>query len=972
MTDKLKKYILFLCLLTVCNLAGLNTVFAHSNSVLNKLEKISQLDDKQQALSELSQLIESSNIDENDIAAIQIARSKVFFALHQYDLGIDAVIKAKEIAIKPILIAQADKMLGVLLYYKGELKQALQAYQRSLIFYEENQVDDLERDFLEQANLLNNIALVYTSLGQPNSALINYQLAEPLYAKYGDEVDRVDVRYNIAALHISLRRFDSAIDMLKVIVEKRQQFNDGHGVATARADLGIAYKHSGQFELAKKNILAALQYLQLHDYKHDIASQLHNMSELYNDTFDVDQAISYGEQGVIISQEVGHQKAYAGSLQSLAKAYYYSGKLKKAQHYIQRSNAVGSKINYQLLITENFAISALIYASNQQFVTALAEQQKYEKSYLRAENSMLNEQLAEFESKQLSQQIEVLEQQGQLQRLASAKIAQQRNVIILSLIFILVVAFFIYRHYLEKKLTHELELRVKQRTCELEQLSEELGKANRVKSQFLANMSHEIRTPLTAIVGHSESIIYDDIDENKVKDEIEVIHGNSLHLLELINDILDLSRIEANKLELEMQPLNLAELIQYLSDIFDSQAQQKQLDFSIEHQITLPCIIEVDALRLKQILLNLCSNAIKFTEQGQVNLAIQWQHEQLVFTVTDTGIGLTEEHLTQVFELFTQADNSISRRFGGSGLGLSLSNQLAKLMSGKITAQSTLGKGSTFCFSLPCKRCDNIVETSTLDLAPVNENEILFSGKVILAEDHDDNRRLITRLLTRLGLDVTVARNGKEAVKLCIERQPHLVLLDIQMPEMDGVEAFRKLRSLGYNQPIFALTANAMAHEISQYIALGFTGHLKKPIERKNFVATIAKYFPSDSDEMSRNTDDTVIVSSTLRQNQRLIKAEQSLEKVDLSDLTIEFKASLAEDKQGLIKSNSDRQLKQLSTLAHRLSGAAQMFGFSELNQAAKELEAILKTEVNSEQPDYNLISELTYCLIDEINSTVQ
>jgi tetratricopeptide (TPR) repeat protein len=376
MMNRLNKRIILLCFLTLVNLVGLNAANAQDSSVLNQLKQINQLENKEQALIELSQLMTSSLKDKNDIAAIELARSKVFFALHQYKSGVEAVMTAKAIAVNPALKAKADKMLGVLFYYQGELTQALTAYQSSLIFYEENQEAKPEEYFIEQANLLNNIALVYTSLGKANSALVHYKRAEPLYAKYGDEVDRIDVRYNIATLHISLRRFDSAIDILTVIIEKRQQFNDEHGVATARADLGIAYKHSGQFELAKKNILAALQYFQLHDYKHDIASQLHNISELYNDTFDVKQAIFYGEQGVAFSKEVGHQKAYAGSLQSLAKAHYYSGKLKKALNYIKRSNAVGNKINYQLLITENLAISALIYASNQQFVTALAEQKK--------------------------------------------------------------------------------------------------------------------------------------------------------------------------------------------------------------------------------------------------------------------------------------------------------------------------------------------------------------------------------------------------------------------------------------------------------------------------------------------------------------------------------------------------------------------------------------------------------------------
>jgi len=970
MMERLKQVILLLCLLAMGNFGVVSNAWAQDDLLQNQLNQISQLKDKKQALIELSKLFKSSESSAAEQARILLQRGNILFRLHQYNQGVDVVLQAKNTAEKEslsALVAQANKMLGILYYYQGELKQALKAYQKSLVYYDTNQELDINTFAIDRANLLNNIALVYTSLGQANLALITYQLAESLYAKYGNDTDKTDIRYNIAALHISLKRFDIAIAMLKVVIEKREQFNDDFGVARAKADLGIAYKDSGQLKLGKENILAALQFFQKHDYKHDIASQLHNMSEIHNDSFEIEQAIFYGKKAVVVSKEVGHQKAYAGSLQSLAKAYYYTGNLALASQYIEQSTSVGKKIDYQTLLTENLAISALINASNQRYVEALFNHQNYQKRYLRASNNLLNDKLAEFESEQLNQQIVQLEQQRKLQVLQSAKVEQQRNIIILTLVLILVVAFFIYRRYLEKRLMQELELRVKQRTHELEDLTHELEKANKVKSQFLANMSHEIRTPLTAIVGHAEAIIHDDIDKAKVQEDIEVIHGNSLHLLELINDILDLSRIEANKFELDIQPLDLAELIHDLSHTFSSQAQQKNLVFTVKHQLKLPFIIQVDSLRLKQILLNLCANAIKFTEKGLVTLAISWQNEQLIFTVTDTGIGLSKEHLAQVFEIFTQADNSISRRFGGSGLGLTLSNQLAKLMSAKITATSQLGQGSSFCLTLPCQY--NPSDTIPLVIeTPFDENcEAFFSGTILLAEDHDDNRRLIARLLTSLGLDVVVAKNGKEAVNLCIEHQPTLVLLDIQMPEMDGVEAFKTLRSLGCNQPIYALTANAMSHEISQYLAIGFTGHLKKPIERKNFLAIIAKYFTANADETVKAQLENKLPDKTLIESEQIIKAEKLLEDVDLSDLITEFKGNISADRQELELYCENEEITKLAQVAHRLAGAAQMFGFIELNQAAIELESIIKKEAVADKPNHHLISELTHCLVDEI-----
>ncbi|KGJ95265.1 ATP-binding protein [Colwellia psychrerythraea] len=971
MMERLTRIILLLFLFTTASLGLVDKTWAQDSQLKKQLTEISQKSDKKSALEELIILYGSPELTIGEKAEVSLSQGKVLFTLHQYNQGIDAVNNAIELAQQSELFslkAQADKMLGILFYYQGELKRALKAYQISLAYYDNNQIIGMNMFAIERANLLNNIALVYTSLGQSNLALINYQLAEPLYARYGNEEDKIDVRYNIAALLISLRRFDSAIDILTVVIDKRQQLKDGYGVASAKADLGIAYKYSGQFALAKANLLSALEYFQQHGFKHDIAAQLHNMSELYNDMFDVEQAMYYGKKALIISEEVGHQKAYAGSLQSLAKAFFYSGNFKQAEHYIERSIAVGKKIDYQILLTENLAISALISASNQQFIKALKEQQQYEKSYLLTSNNTLNAKLAEFESEQLNQKIVDLEQRRKLQVLQSAKIEQQRNIIILLLILVLVVTFFIYRRYLERRLTQELELRVKQRTHELEDLTIELEKANQVKSQFLANMSHEIRTPLTAIVGHAEAIIHDDIDKDKVQEDIEVIHGNSLHLLELINDILDLSRIEANKFELEIQSLDLVELLQDLSHTFTPQAQQKHLDFTIEHQLPSPFIIHVDSLRLKQILLNLCANAIKFTENGQVMLSISRQKEQLIFTVSDTGIGLSEEHLAQVFEIFTQADNSISRRFGGSGLGLTLSNQLAKLMSGNIEVSSELGKGSCFCLTLPYQHDSNDSIAPLVASPAMDSSEVFFSGKILLAEDHDDNRRLIARLLTSLGLEVIVASNGKEAVTLCVAHQPDLVLLDIQMPEMDGVEAFKTLRALGCNQPIYALTANAMSHEVSQYLGLGFTGHLKKPIERKHFIATIAKYLTNKPNKSAQiNSQDNLIRQAFLT-SELINKAEQSLSQVDLSDLIAEFKVNLSKDKEELIRYRDKGDIKAIALLAHRLAGAAQMFGFIELNQAAKELETIIRKGSMTDKPEHELIGELTHCLVDEIN----
>jgi len=969
-----------ICLLLCLIATPYNFAFAQAQSENNfdaQLTKINNLSDKKEVAAQLGELLLLSKLNTLQQVTVLLAQAKAYFVLSEYKQAISIVLQAKDIAVKQKLTeqeAKTNKLLGVIYYYQGELELALNAYQKSLGFYQKV-MGKVNIFAIERANLLNNIALVYTSLGEGSEALAHYQLAEPLYQKHGDDVDKIDVRYNIAILHIILKRFDVAIAMLKNTIKQRQELGDHEGVAKATANLGVAYKHSGQNILARDHVLSALKYFQQHDLKFDVASQFHNISEIYNKLFIIDKAIYYAEKSIALSKDIGHQRTYSGGLQSLAKAYFYQGNLAAAKTNIDLSTQVAQKINYQTVLIDNLALSALISAGQGDFSQALRHKQNYDKAQFAANNVLLNEQLAKFESQQLAQQVLQLKQTEKLQQLRSVKSQQQRNFLLFALASFLLLIFLLYRRYLESRLTNELESRVRQRTQALEFLTQELQQANQIKSQFLANMSHEIRTPLTAIVGHAQLLLDDKITEQNINKEVGIIHGNSLHLLHLINDILDLSKIEANKLELELRQQDLQVIINDVSDMFSEQAQQKGLVFRVTHQLSFPFIINIDGFRLKQILINLCSNAIKFTVKGQVTLHISWHEQQLMFVVSDTGIGMSELQLSQVFKLFTQADNTISRRFGGSGLGLFLSAQLAKLMAGNITATSTLHEGSQFCFSITCQRLGELLPEPRGENIAATENARYqhFSGQILLADDHHDNRRLIARLLENLGLSVLSAKNGIEAVDLCIQYQPKLILLDIQMPDMDGIEAFKKMRRLGYKQPIYALTANAMSHEIRDYLALGFTGHLKKPIEMNRFTEIIAKHYQKDSEEPKNE--------AVNNSEQEFFNIKETLAEVDLSDLIVEFKSNLAEDKRALMLYNKENDFTALAKAAHLLSGAAQMFGYTEISQAAKELDMAIKVyqqenklhgqQKLTEESSYHIdiFNDLTHCLIDEINA---
>ncbi len=943
---------------------------------------INNLTDKKQALIKLELLASAQNIDDKQKLTIMLTQGRLLTHHSRFEDAIKLFFQAKVIAEKlndASLEAEVNKGLGIVYYYQGALGLALDLYQKSLVFYE--QEVSVKRGngslLIKKANLLNNIALALTSMGESTNSLYYYQRAEPLYQQYGSEQDKVDVRLNIGLLHVNLKRFDIAIAMLNEVIAKFELLGDHSSIAKATAGLGIAYKYSGKYEVAKDHTLKALQYYKNKGLEYDAASELHNLGDTYIYLLDYEKSIEYARKSIELSQKVGHQKAYAGALQTLARAHYYQGKLLLAAKDIAISNEIAKKMKYGSVLIDNLGLSALIYSGLGEHSKALVKFFAYDRHQHDADNLLLNEQLAKFESVQLAQQVIQLKQKRKLNELKATKSTQQRNFILVAVVLFLLLILSIYRRYLEKSLTTELESRVYQRTKELELTTKELQKANKIKSQFLANMSHEIRTPLTAIVGHAEAIIHDDVCHENLTNEVDIIHGNSLHLLELINDILDLSKIEANKFELDIRPQNLDEIIQELADMFSEQAQKKGLTFSIEHQLKFPFIIHADGRRLRQVLINLCSNAIKFTHQGNVILDVKLVDKNLVFTVTDTGIGLSEEQISQIFETFAQADSSISRRFGGSGLGLSLSNQLAKLMAGSITVQSRLAHGSSFIFSAPFTPVVSHDSLAIPSGARVKRslprdscNVVRITGKILLADDHDDNRRLIARLLEGLGLEVLTATNGLEVIEACLAHNPPLVLLDIQMPEMDGVTAFGKLRELGFNQPIYALTANAMSHEIRQYLSLGFTGHLKKPIERISFINTIAQHY----DEI--NSSDMHSHTSVSGQSEAIMRAAEHMGKINFDDLILDFKKGLPLESKKIALYFDERNREDLAAAVHRISGAGQMFGFTELSQLAKELDSYLKKlssveanvslGVQDRQNDF--IDGLVQCLIDEIS----
>ncbi|MDH5257688.1 MAG: response regulator, partial [Gammaproteobacteria bacterium] len=383
------------------------------------------------------------------------------------------------------------------------------------------------------------------------------------------------------------------------------------------------------------------------------------------------------------------------------------------------------------------------------------------------------------------------------------------------------------------------------------QKSKELAElANRAKSTFLANMSHEIRTPLTAIIGYTDFAISETVSKEERIEGLKIIRGSGKHLLHLINDILDFSKIEAGEFELDKSPANLPDLIQEVHSIMNAQANLKGLHLNVIYQYPFPEVIVTDEVRLKQILLNLCSNAIKFTATGGVEIEASFNKADKLITikVIDTGIGLTEEQLSTIFQPFKQADSGISKKYGGTGLGLSLSTQLAALLDGTLRASSELGKGSTFEVSLSLDDCSINEETNYLqspeDYIHLEEDDefVQLTGHILVAEDEVINQELIAMYLEEMGAEVTFVENGEQAVEKALKGDYDLVFMDMQMPVLSGIEAVIKLREQKYSGPIVMLSANATLGDKNNCKDAGCNNFITKPIDPDKMYSVTAQY----------------------------------------------------------------------------------------------------------------------------------
>lgn len=482
-------------------------------------------------------------------------------------------------------------------------------------------------------------------------------------------------------------------------------------------------------------------------------------------------------------------------------------------------------------------------------------------------------------------------------------------------------------------------------------LINELQIANRTKNLFLANVSHEIRTPLTSIIGFSDSLKQNIVPPGGTIHAYNVINRNAMHLSTIIEDILDLTKIEADKKEIRYSPLLIFPFFEVIKDTFQQRVQDKGINFIIDYVFPIPDVLKADTTHLRQIIINLVGNAIKFTHSGAVKVTIEYRSPYLIIAVIDSGIGISKSAIPNIFLPFSQVNDRSENAYGGTGLGLSICHQLCKALKGSIKVESEIGTGSKFQVKIPFQADENANWITNInDIGSNHEqtsqpclvNQKHFSGNILLAEDHPDSRDYLRLLLGNMGFSVDTVSDGNLAVQALENKTYDILMFDIQMPNLNGMDALKTIRSRGTVTPAIAITANTMRHEVELYLSKGFNNHIGKPVDANHLASVLESYSTHLSlDDVSDEQDPA---PSFIEIQQR-------------------FTQSLTDEHSLLTRAFEAEDYDTVKRISHKLKGTAGTFGYPMLGQHAATVEQLISQKSDKQQVKASFDILLSSCL---------
>ncbi len=740
--------------------------------------------------------------------------------------------------------------------YMGEAKIELEDYYEAKKYL----MDALEFYSKNTSTLTGEIHLLLGKvnyyLAEYHQANLNYRSAIELFENTGNEENIAKSYQNIGLIHHNLKDLEKASFYYNKALAIYREIENDTNIAGLYQNLGIIYYQNNEFEKALDYYERSIHIYQELSDTQNIATTFSNIGLIQLNQKDYDKAYNSFKESQELFDKVGFRLGRMWALHNLGTVQLYYKKYKEAEQYYTQSLKQARELNNPEGIMSN--LDAL---------TELSEQTgDYEKAFqFFVDYTTLRDSIHSLESKEKIAQLEalynleaqekqIIESNSQLKRQKTQKFS-----LLIILFLLLASLIIIYVAYLKKKasaikiVSHKLDLEnsLHQKTRELEneiterKIAEE---SDKLKSAFLANMSHELRTPMNAIIAFANFLKEPELEADRRDEYLDHITNAGDSLLRLIDDIIDTAKIEAKQLKISINPINISHLLKELKSVFIKLKLKynysAELILNIETQ--RDCIVNTDAVRVKQVLSNLLENAFKYTKKGIIEFGFKENNKGILFYVKDTGTGIPIEKQAKIFERFSRIETDLNRKYGGTGLGLTISKNLAELLGGKLWVESQPGKGSIFYMLVPSTglRYVDVVNEKQYTSRPLPNKNYNWSKKTILiAEDEDMNFKVINSCLTRTKARIVHARNGIEAINLFKKENIDIVLMDIQMPIMDGYEATHEIKKINYNMPVIAQTSYVLTNEREKCLDAGCDDYITKPLDLVELLSKIDTYF---------------------------------------------------------------------------------------------------------------------------------
>lgn len=731
--------------------------------------------------------------------------------------------------------ADALRVTSMGLSKKGKFNESIKLLEDAALIYRE--IDD-QRGL---GKAYNNIGIDFFTLGDYKKSLEFLLKSLQIREKLNDPKELSASLNNIGMVYTNQKEFDLSLAYYFRSLAIVKQLKDDLGIAQAYNNIALVYEGKKEFDKALENYNLSLEICLRNNEKYGEGLVTSNIAGIYGQTEQYDKAIEYYNKALEIQKIYGDPALLIFSYKGLANVYLAKDDYPKAQEYGHMCRDMAKSIGHKVVMREIDETMTQMYEEMGDFKKALFYFQEFKVYSDSISNEENKTEIARLGLKyEYDKKLELKEnEQQQATEMHDKEVAYYNKIrLVLIGVVALLLGFAIFMMINRRRL-----LKARQ----------EADKANSYKSEFLANMSHEIRTPLNAVIGFSDLLSQTKLEPFQANYS-RTIKQAADSLLNLVNDVLDFSKIEAGKMELDPKPVDLRQTIDYTFSITRYAASQKQLNVNLTLGESVPQTVTADSNRLKQVLINLLNNAIKFTPKGEVRLIVERiqdisANEAIFrFSVTDTGIGIEKANQQKIFDAFEQEDSSTSRRFGGTGLGLAICNKLLQLMGSKLQLQSEVGVGSTFFFDLKLHYSNEIILEAKEEWSREISTELSQrEWKIIIAEDNPVNNLLTTTILKNMLPKARIlgATNGEEVLKAFTEERPDIIFMDIQMPDMNGYEATSRIRTIDEKTPIIALTAGALDGERERCLAAGMNDFVTKPIDIDQFTVTTARWLNS-------------------------------------------------------------------------------------------------------------------------------